>query len=338
MIDQTGHACLADFGLLTVISDPTNFLASSSYTQGGTARWMSPERIAPQRFGFKDGRPTKHSDCYALGMVIYETIRGKLPFHKHADMLVFMKVVEGERPPRGVRFTKSLWEVLERCWAPNPNNRPSVEGILQCLEMAQNLSEPPLRADGELEEDGDESDSTTDSSDIVTWTSDVGPSLADGIPPSTAGGYGPTPPYQSHGQNSGTIAEPQRQLTNAMTELNPASSAWTPDTTSSRSISTLLNPPSQNGSSYLHGAPGPVHLSNHPPFTDRAGQHNADNRPNKSKGCQCTFCGKWFPRPSGLATHMNSHSGMKREGDNVDCVFVLMERIDSLSLPGRELQ
>ncbi|KAI0049207.1 hypothetical protein FA95DRAFT_1456639, partial [Auriscalpium vulgare] len=26
---------------------------------------------------------------------------------------------------------------------------------------------------------------------------------------------------------------------------------------------------------------------------------------------QCPVCDKWFPRPSGLATHMNVHSGAK---------------------------
>ena len=32
---------------------------------------MSPELLDPPRFG-SDGRPTPESDCYALGMVIYE--------------------------------------------------------------------------------------------------------------------------------------------------------------------------------------------------------------------------------------------------------------------------
>ena len=135
---------------------------------------MSPERIAPQRFGFKDGRPTKPSDCYALGMVIYETISGNLPFHKHADINVFLKVVEGERPPRGVRFTTNLWEVLELCWASKPHDRPSAEEVLQCLEVASNSSGPPSSRLDEAEEDGDESDSTTGSSDTPTWTSGLG--------------------------------------------------------------------------------------------------------------------------------------------------------------------
>ena len=60
----------------------------------------------------------------------------------------------------------------------------------------------------------------------------------------------------------------------------------------------------------------------------------------RSKMHQCAVCEKWFPRPSGLATHMNSHSGMKRKGDNIgrDCGLGLMERNDSLSVPGRVLQ
>ena len=126
LIDQTGHARVADFGLLTIISDPKYLLSSSSHTQGGTVRWMSPERIAPERFGFKSGRPTIPSDCYALGMVIYETISGNLPFHKDADLTVFIKVVvEGEHPPREVGFTEILWEMLELCWAPHITWIPS---------------------------------------------------------------------------------------------------------------------------------------------------------------------------------------------------------------------
>ena len=46
-----------------------------SFTAGGTYRWMSPELLDPDRFGVSQAegdRPTRQSDCYALGMVIYE--------------------------------------------------------------------------------------------------------------------------------------------------------------------------------------------------------------------------------------------------------------------------
>ena len=109
---------------------------------------MSPELIAPEQFGSKKGRPTKSSDCYALGMVIYETVSGKLPFHEHADLAVFVKVLKGERPARrGARFANSLWKMLEMCWTPQPKDRPSVKDVLQCLEAVSISSEAPPRAD-----------------------------------------------------------------------------------------------------------------------------------------------------------------------------------------------
>jgi len=126
---------------------------------------MSPELIAPARFGLKNSRPTVFSDCYALGMVIYETISGNFPFHKDADLVVLMKVVEGERPPQGVKFTKSLWEMLEWCWVPKPNDRPSIEDVLQCLEMALNASElPSPGVDEGIDVGGESWDSATSSS------------------------------------------------------------------------------------------------------------------------------------------------------------------------------
>jgi len=132
---------------------------------------MSPERIAPGEFGFKNSRPTIASDCYALGMVIYEIISGNVPFHKDTDLSVSMKVVaKGERPPRGAKFTKRLWEMLELCWAPKPNHRPGVEDVLWCLEVVSNSSEPPSPvAEEGTDEEGDDWDSEPGSSSDDTF-------------------------------------------------------------------------------------------------------------------------------------------------------------------------
>jgi len=104
---------------------------------------MSPERIVPQEFGLKDGRPTESSDCYSLGMVIYETISGKPPFHEHRDITVSVKVLKGEYPPRRPEFSESLWKLLEMCWAFQPNKRPSIGDVLQCLVMVSIPLETP---------------------------------------------------------------------------------------------------------------------------------------------------------------------------------------------------
>ena len=142
LIDRNGHARLADFGFLTIVSDPVNPTASSSLTTiGGTVRWMSPELLDPERFYPKHGRPTKESDCYAFGMVIYEVLSGQAPFAPFSVMVVMRKVIDGERPERpegavGLWFTDDLWETIYMCWGTQPRSRPSVDTVLGHLEQA----------------------------------------------------------------------------------------------------------------------------------------------------------------------------------------------------------
>ena len=152
LIDQTGHARLADFGFLTIISDAATHLPSSSYSIGGTLRWMSPELIAPGKFGMERSRPTKSSDCYSLGMVVYETVSGKKPYQETPDVAVFLKIVEGEQPRRCEGFVDNLWGMMEECWTFEPNGRPSIEDVLQCLEMCSDSSSSPPGMDGRVGE------------------------------------------------------------------------------------------------------------------------------------------------------------------------------------------
>lgn len=134
MIDQNGNARLADFGLIKITSNPANILSSSSNGPVGTAGWMSPELINPSEFGLKESCLTIASDCYSLGMVIYETLTGHAPFHKVSALSVLLDVVRGKHPPREPGFTDSLWEMLELCWAYEPKERPSIIDVLGCLQ------------------------------------------------------------------------------------------------------------------------------------------------------------------------------------------------------------
>ena len=147
LIDQDGHARLADFGLSTIMSDPSYQLFSSTETGGGTQRWMSPELIRPQRFGLSNSRPTISSDCYALGMVTYEVISGNQPFSGHVGPTVLMMVLDGERPPRDADFPDILWDILQRCWMAQPGDRPSIKQVLQCFEEVIELLRPPPPVD-----------------------------------------------------------------------------------------------------------------------------------------------------------------------------------------------
>jgi len=149
LIDRAGHACLADFGLLTIASDTINITSSNSCRSGGTFRWMSPELFDHKKFDLEDDRRTKRSDCYALGMVIYEVLSEKLPFADHAELAVVARVVNGERPrrPQGEErawFPDGIWSILESSWNPSPGHRPRIKDVLQCLEkVSRSWTSPP---------------------------------------------------------------------------------------------------------------------------------------------------------------------------------------------------
>ena len=144
LVDQTGRARLADFGLLTITSGTTNITSSNSFLEGGTIRWMSPELFDPEAFHLKDSRRTKRSDCYALGMVIYEVLSGRVPFHRHPYYAVVARVLKDARPERPggeerTWFTDDIWSLLECCWEPNPGDRSNSEDVLECLEKVSRV-------------------------------------------------------------------------------------------------------------------------------------------------------------------------------------------------------
>ena len=162
LIDDSAHARLTGFNMITIASDQSAM--TSPTTAGGTIPWMSPELLYPERFGLKTSHPTKESDCYALGMVIYEVLSGRTPFAPRKDPEVVYMVLGGERPARpqgaeGEPFTDDIWEVLEKCWKSQRDCRPNAKAVLMGLQG--NLS--PLRSPSDT--DGDMGLSADDQSD-----------------------------------------------------------------------------------------------------------------------------------------------------------------------------
>ena len=133
LVDDVGTARVADFGPMTIASQST-FLSSDNVSPGGTACWMSPELLDPPSFG-SDGRLTRGSDRYALGMVIYEVrlpprslespsftqsqvLTGLRPFHRKFPYTAVSAILKGERPERpldakSLGFSDTLWELVE---------------------------------------------------------------------------------------------------------------------------------------------------------------------------------------------------------------------------------
>jgi serine/threonine protein kinase len=171
LIDSNCNARLTDFSLVTIALDQST--ATPTFRAGGAIRWMSPELSDAERFGLKDDRPTKESDCYALGMVIYEVLSGKIPFAQCSHAAVMLKVLNGERPmrPRGKKgelFTDDMWGTLELCWKDQPRDRISASVILLRLERHPPLLRSPCDEDGDTEASSDDQwDADTTASDCA---------------------------------------------------------------------------------------------------------------------------------------------------------------------------
>jgi serine/threonine-protein kinase len=105
IIDRDGHVHIADFGIAAFL--PT---AGGAIPMAGTPAFMAPGL-------FRHQQPTKQSDFYALGMVLYEVVTGREPF--------------GGVPADGLQSAAKLIPPSALC----PEIEPALErAILRCLE------------------------------------------------------------------------------------------------------------------------------------------------------------------------------------------------------------
>ncbi|KAJ7736810.1 kinase-like domain-containing protein [Mycena metata] len=132
LVDEEGHARLADFGLACY----ANATAKSS-TQAGRTRWMAPELLEPGRHFQR----TLATDVYAFSCVCYELYNGA-PFaeqtnNKMTDAAVLLAVVvEGRRPLR-LSTPSRIWEVVEESWCKEPESRLKIGEIVERLKRIQ---------------------------------------------------------------------------------------------------------------------------------------------------------------------------------------------------------
>jgi serine/threonine-protein kinase len=114
---------LLDFGIMRRVSDTNR---GSSRGLGAPEYW-SPEQAVGRNL---DGR----SDLYSLGVVLYETLTGRLPFMSHTYSDIVEKHLH-EEPPEPSRDDKkpipeSLRRIVGRCLAKTPEERFENAGAL----------------------------------------------------------------------------------------------------------------------------------------------------------------------------------------------------------------
>jgi serine/threonine-protein kinase len=128
---------LTDFGVAR-IADSAGQTASGTII--GTPAYMSPEQV--------QGKAVDHrSDIYALGVILYEMLAGKLPFEGETQASIMVKHMT-EAPPPLADAPPALQAVMDRALAKDPDSRYQSAGQLayglrSALGMAVSGDTPP---------------------------------------------------------------------------------------------------------------------------------------------------------------------------------------------------
>jgi len=94
LVDASGQSKVLDFGVARAIeSEPSNTMATEAGQMVGTLPYMSPEQVA----GDPDAVDTR-TDVYALGVILYELLAGRLPHEFPTRSFTDMVKAVGEGP------------------------------------------------------------------------------------------------------------------------------------------------------------------------------------------------------------------------------------------------
>jgi tRNA A-37 threonylcarbamoyl transferase component Bud32 len=103
LIDAQGNAFLSDFGIAKSLEGGQNLTGTGSVV--GTPTYMSPEQGLGEEI---DAR----TDIYALGIMLFEMLTGRVPFSADNPMAVMLKHIN-EPPPALRQFKESIHEEIE---------------------------------------------------------------------------------------------------------------------------------------------------------------------------------------------------------------------------------
>ena len=128
LLSSAMAAKVGDFGTARYLSNTTVQTGIA-----GTARWMAPEVMEAI-----EAKINKKCDSYSFGMVAYELLVHKLPYYETpGDAMVFVKVIQGERPEIPASVPQYLNSLLTACWDADHHKRPTFQNISKCLQNNQ---------------------------------------------------------------------------------------------------------------------------------------------------------------------------------------------------------
>lgn len=125
LLDHSNTPKIADFGV------SREKIQTQEMTRIGTPSYCAPEILKGEKYSEK-------VDIFSFGMMLYAMTTGRAPFRggEHDQQLsplqIMMKIaVQKERPiiPAEVKCPTWLSDLINECWAPKPDTRPSADDV-----------------------------------------------------------------------------------------------------------------------------------------------------------------------------------------------------------------
>jgi eukaryotic-like serine/threonine-protein kinase len=124
LVTRDDRVKVADFGIARAISEASQHLGDSQVW--GTPHYFSPEQAS----GYS---PTAASDVYAIGVILFELLTGRLPFIADSPTAIALKHLQ-EAPPSVIEFNpgvpRQLDDIVQKVMAKEPSARYSTAGQL----------------------------------------------------------------------------------------------------------------------------------------------------------------------------------------------------------------
>lgn len=141
MVDDQDRVVVTDFGIARAAG--SSRLTRTGFVPG-TPEYMAPEQLAP-------GPIDSRADLYALGVVVYEMLTGRTPFHsENVAEVIHRQAYQLPAPPSALRaeVPEELDRLVLACLAKSPEGRPASarELAAELRRVAQLPPRPPVPA------------------------------------------------------------------------------------------------------------------------------------------------------------------------------------------------